>query len=254
LRIIQRISGNTRYFADTPSKMILDVAAGNSAAGIIVDFMGQAQCAAENARCGHERLGFIVPQDGSAVSPDPIGILRGAPNGAAAEQFLEYILSEDGQKIFAFNAGTPGGPEVHTLYRPPINKRVYATELATHRSSDDNPYTSLAGFDFHPAWTTPVYNALKWTIKFAFIIPHQELTGAWKAIGIARAAGRMDDALAAQEILDDFSNFEYDTVNGTLAAVLSPADPAAALAVQRKTVCRFQTQYIRAMRRAMGQP
>jgi ABC-type Fe3+ transport system substrate-binding protein len=253
LQIIQLISGNTRYFADTPSKMLLDVGAGNSAIGVIVDFMGKAQCAAENARCGYERLGFTIPQNGSAISPDPIGILRGAPNGAVAKQFLEYILSEDGQKIFAFNAGAPGGPVTHTLYRPSINKRIYAPEFAAHRTGDDDPYTSLAGFDFHPERTAPVYNALKWIVKFAFIIPHQELTNAWKAIGTARAEGRVEDAAAAQEILGDFSNFEYDTANETLAAVLSPADPAAALAVQRETVRRFQAQYTHAMRRAMGQ-
>jgi ABC-type Fe3+ transport system substrate-binding protein len=253
LQTIQLISGNTRYFADTPSKMILDVGAGNSAAGIIVDFMGKAQCAAESARCGYERLGFIIPQNGSATGPDPIGILRGAPNGTAAKQFLEYVLGEDGQKIFAFNAGAPGGPLVHTLYRPPINKSIYAPEFADHRTDGDNPYVTLAGFDFHPERTAPVYNAIKWIVKFAFIVPHQELTSAWRAIVAAQAEGRMEDAAAAQEILGNFSNFEYDAVNETLAAVLSPADPAAALAVQREIVRRFQAQYTRAMRRAMGQ-
>ncbi|MDR0727622.1 MAG: ABC transporter substrate-binding protein [Puniceicoccales bacterium] len=253
LQIIQLISANTRYFADTPSKMILDVGMGNSAAGIIVDFMGKAQCAAENARCGYERLGFIIPQNGSATSPDPIGILRGASNATVAKYFLEYILGEAGQKIFAFNAGTPGGPVVHTLYRPPINKRIYAPEFAAYRTGDDNPYASLGGFDFHPERTAPVYNALKWIVKFAFIIPHQELIDAWRAIVTARAEGRVEDAMAAQEILGDFSNLEYDTINGTLAAVLNAADPAAALAVQRETVRRFQAQYVRAMLRASGQ-
>ncbi|MDR2677739.1 MAG: ABC transporter substrate-binding protein [Puniceicoccales bacterium] len=252
LQVIQLISGNTRYFAETPSKMILDVGAGNSAVGIIVDFMGKAQCSAENARCGYARLGFVIPQDGSAIGPDPIGILRGAPNVAVAKHFLEYVLSEDGQKIFAFKAGTPGGPLAHTLYRPPINKRIYAPEFAAWRTDDDNPYTSLAGFDFRSDRTACVYNALKWIVKFAFIIPHQELISACKAIADAQAAGRMEDAAAAKEILADFSGFEYDTVNETLAPVLSAADPAAALAVQRETVRRFQVQYTHAMRRAMG--
>ncbi|MDR1456607.1 MAG: extracellular solute-binding protein [Puniceicoccales bacterium] len=253
LRIIQRISANTRYFADTPTKMILDVGTGNSAVGIIVDFMGKAQSAAENARCGYERLGFVIPQDGSATSSDPIGILRGAPNVAVAKKFLEYVLSEDGQKIFAFNAGAPGGPVMHTLHRPPINKRIYSPGFAAHRTGNDNPYISLAGFDFHPERTAPVYNALKWMVKFAFIIPHQELISAWRAIVAARAEGRIEDATAAQEIFDDFSDFEYDAINGTLTAVLSTADPAAALAAQREIVRRFQIQYSTAKRRAMGQ-
>ncbi|MDR2341308.1 MAG: extracellular solute-binding protein [Puniceicoccales bacterium] len=252
LQIIQLISGNTRYFADTPSKMILDVGAGNSIVGIIVDFMGEAQCAAENARCGYERMGFVIPRNGSAISPDPIGILRGAPNMPVAKYFLEYIFSEDGQKVFAFNAGAPNGPMDHTLYRRPINKRIYAPEFAVYRTSSDDPYASLSEFDFHPEWTAPVYNALKWIVKFAFIIPHQELISAWKEIVAAKAEGRTDDAAAAQEILGDFSDFEYDVANKTLADVLSQANPAAALSAQRKIVRRFQAQYTRAMRRAMG--
>ncbi|MDR1438248.1 MAG: extracellular solute-binding protein [Puniceicoccales bacterium] len=243
LEIIQLISANTRYYADGPSKMILDVASGNSGVGLIVDFMGRTQCAEERQRSGRDRLEFILPQNGSAISPDPIGILRGAPNLEAAKLFLEYVLCDEGQKILTFEPGTEGGPIRHALFRPPVNKHIYDEKYLPLRTFSTNPFRELMEFAYRPENTSGVYNALKWTIKFAFIIPHQELVRAWKAIITARDEGRHGDADLAQKVLGDFSEFEYDHINQTLAPILRNTDPVKALELQRKIVSRFQRQY-----------
>jgi hypothetical protein len=159
---------------------------------------------------------------------------------------LEYVLGEDGQKILAFQPGTEGGPVHHALFRPPTHRRLYDEKYRPMRTSKTNPFQELAGFSYHPEYTSCVYDALKWAFKFAFIIPHQELVAAWKAIIIARQEGRWEAADSAQKILCDFSEFEYDCVNQTLASIVRNTNPAKALELQRRIVVRFQRQYNRA--------
>ncbi|MDR2576967.1 MAG: extracellular solute-binding protein [Puniceicoccales bacterium] len=252
LRILQLMSANTRYYADAPTKMILDVSGGNSAVGVIVDFMGNAQAAFDHRRCGWERLQFIVPKNGSAVSPDPIAVLRGAPHMEVTKLFLEFLLGEDGQKLMVFSLGSPGGPVRNEPLRPAVNKKVYAEENASHMASLANPYMELRECEFHPERTAPFYNVLKWVVKCAFMIPHGELVDAWRAILRARTEGRTEAADAAMVVLQDFSSFGADEVHATLDAVLHLSSPAQSLEVQRLVVQRFQQQYRRAQRIADG--
>lgn len=252
LRLLQLISCNTRYFAETPTKMILDVANGNSALGISVCFMAKTQADFEKKCCGYERVKFLLPKHGCAPNPDSIGILRGAPNMVVAKMFLEYALGEEGQKMAAFRTGTPGGPLYHALYRPPINIKLYDSKYDEFKTSLDNPYDHEADFCFHPERTYTHYAAIRWLIKTAFIDAHDELVAAWKAICRAREEKNFDRANRAQAILQDFSGFEYDAINQTLQPVLEATSPASALAAQRQFLQRFRKQYLRARDIALG--
>src|SRR6185503_12301273 len=109
MRLIQRIGANARYFTDTSQKPPIDVAAGNCAAGLCIDFYGRQQEEAVRRRDQSTRLAFVSPTGGSVGSVDPIGLLRGAPNRTAAIAFMEYSLSMEGQKLWNFRPGTPGG-------------------------------------------------------------------------------------------------------------------------------------------------
>ncbi|MDR0679145.1 MAG: ABC transporter substrate-binding protein [Puniceicoccales bacterium] len=255
LRTLQLIAANTRYFADAPTKMILDVASGNSAVGIIVDFLGEAQAAFDRSRCGWDRLHFFSPPNGTVVSPDPIAVLRGAPNREVAKLFLEYILGEEGQKIIVFRVGTPGGPIRNELFRPAVNRKVYDKAYAPYRTTgtdDQIQVLERSALTYRPEYTASVYSTLKWMIKFAFMVPHRELVEAWAAILSARTEGRSDDAERALRILEDFSGFAYDEINDVFAAVLQPTRPAAALEVQRRIAGHFRDQYLLAKRTAEG--
>ena len=250
LRLLQRIAGNTRYFSDAPSKMVQDIASGNSAVGIIVDFLGNGQVAFDQNRCGWERLNFVMPEDGSTICPDPIAILRGAPNEAVAKLFLEFILGECGQKLLAFKVGTPGGPVRNELYRPPVNGAVYCDRYASYRTNAKynlDSFNSLA-IPIDGSATANLYSAIKWIVKFAFMVPQRELIDAWSAILAARREGRLANAEKAMEIMEDFSGFEYDSANETLAAILRPSQPSLSLETQRHIVERFKRQYEMARR------
>src|SRR6185503_13252535 len=105
MRLVQRIGANARYFTDTSQKPPIDVAAGNCAAGLCIDFYGRQQQEATRRRDRSARIGYVSPAGGSVASVDPIALLRGAPNRAIAVAFIEYVLSPEGQKLANFKVG-----------------------------------------------------------------------------------------------------------------------------------------------------
>ncbi|MDB5325108.1 MAG: hypothetical protein JWM57_677, partial [Phycisphaerales bacterium] len=122
LGIVQKIGANSRYFTDSGSKVPIDVSVGDAAVGMAIDFFGRFQAQAARAPDGTERMKFLTPVGGTSVSVDPISLLRGAGGGGTTPEaqketrqvalhFIEFILSEDGQKLWTYKPGTPGGPE-----------------------------------------------------------------------------------------------------------------------------------------------
>ena len=111
--LIQRISANARYFTDNAAKIPLDVAQGNAAAGMCIDFYGRTwnEMLRDTSPDGRSRVRYLTPLGGSSVGADPIGMFRGAPNPKLAREFIHFVLSEEGQKLWNYRADTPGGPQ-----------------------------------------------------------------------------------------------------------------------------------------------
>jgi ABC-type Fe3+ transport system substrate-binding protein len=84
LRLLQRIGANSRYYTDTSTKPSLDVAAGDCAAGMTIDFYGRFQAESE-ARNGRNHLQYFNAEGGTSVGVDPIGLFRGAPHPDVAK-------------------------------------------------------------------------------------------------------------------------------------------------------------------------
>ena len=68
LRLLQLISANARYFTDSSQKPPIDVAAGNCAVGMCIDFYGRYQEQSSAERSGRQRLGFHMPAGGTTLS------------------------------------------------------------------------------------------------------------------------------------------------------------------------------------------
>lgn len=105
-RLIEQIGSNVRNFSGGASQIGKDVATAEMALGLAIDSYGLDLL----RRYGSERIGFAVPTDLPAVNGDGIAILRNAPHPDVAREFLEFVLSEAGQKIFFTKIGVPGGP------------------------------------------------------------------------------------------------------------------------------------------------
>ena len=238
LRLIRRVGGNARYFTDVATRVPLDVATGDAAAGMCIDFYGRFQSEVANAAAGAPRMGFRTARGETAIDADPIALLRGAPHPALALDFIEFVLSEEGQKVWAFRRGAPGGPERYTLHRLPILPRLYDHAFDAYRADpEENPYEDVRDFVYREALTGPLASAIAFVVKAMCIDPADELGAAASALAASGFPPR------ATALFDDVSAVDYATVTGPLRAALQSSDPLVAARLSTRLVSQFRAQY-----------
>ena len=241
LRLLQLAGANARYFTDTSQKPPIDVAAGNCAVGMCIDFYGRQQEEAVRRRGDVKRLGYASPVGGSVNSVDPIGLLRGANNPEVAELFIEFVLSMDGQKLWNFRTGTDGGPEHFALRRLPVRRDFYVDEFTPYRSDPDAlPYAGSEQLVYRPEWTGGLFREMSLIVRIMCFDTHPELVAAWREI---LDAGSPPEALA---ILQDMSAVDYGVANGLVKNTLSERDRAAEIRLAKELGNHFRAQYRRA--------
>lgn len=252
LRLLQLVSANARYFTDSSQKPPIDVAAGNCAVGMCIDFYGRYQEQSSAERSGRQRLGFHMPEGGTTLSPDPIALMRGAPNREIAEAFIEYVMSMEGQKLWNFKPGTPGGPAHFALRRLPIRKDFYRhPEFAAHRSDPQvNPYAGETPLVYNQAWTGGLFREMSFVIRVMGIDTHQELAAAWRAINAPDVPeARRAEALA---VLTDLSAVSYDAMFARVKPALTSKNKVDEVRFASELAGRFRAQYEHAERIAKG--
>jgi iron(III) transport system substrate-binding protein len=220
MRLIRRIGANARYFTDAGTKIPLDVSMGEAAAGMCIDFFGRFQSEVTAAAGRPGRVGFATARGETSLDADPIALLRGASHRALAVEFMEFVLSEDGQKIWSFRRGTSGGPVRYTLRRLPILPRLYDHAFDVDRADpDEHPYEDERAFVYHPTWTGPLFGALAFVVRAMCVDPDAELQEAYRALAAAHFPPR------ATELFDDVTLVDYATVTGPLRRALQSPDP-----------------------------
>lgn len=242
LRLLQTISANARYFTDSAQKVPIDVAAGNCAAGMCIDFYGRQQVEALSRRAGSERVGYRSPPGGTVFSVDPIGLLRGAPNPATARSFIEFVMSPEGQRLWNQRVGTEGGPERYALRRLPVRKDAYTEPGVAARRSDpeENPYAVEDPLVYRAEWTGGLFNELRFIMRVMCLDAHPELVAAWREVA---AAGRPPEAMAA---LGDLSAVDYAAAAGPIKQALRAKDKVEELRLAKELGARFRANYARA--------
>lgn len=251
LRLLQLVGANARYFTDTSQKPPIDVATGDCAAGMCIDFYGREQQDAVRRRNGTDRLGYVSPDGGSAYSVDPIALLRGAPHRGPAVAFIEYVLSLDGQKLWNFRAGTPGGPVHFDLRRLPVRRDFYSHgEWRALRSDPEvDPYSQGNLLVHHDEWTGGrLFVDMEFIIRVMDVDTHLELAEAWKAV-IGAPAPLRERALA---VLQDLSSVDYDQAVGRITTSLGSRNKVDAVNLARDLGEGFRSNYRRAERIAEG--
>ena len=212
LNLIKRIIANASIITDSASKVPRDVASGNAAAGMAIDTYGMTEQEWNIRQFGSPHFLYITPKGGTAVSPDPVQMLRGAPNPQAARAFIEFMLSE-GQKTLCYSVGAPGGPKKYALRRPPVLKELYKPEYRQFRSDPDyDPYTSGADFTYRAKRTGKYYNLLRIMIRVLMLDCQEELQEAWAAI---IKAGGPDNV---PEAMKEFNALPFDYAGAAKAS------------------------------------
>lgn len=236
LRLLQRLGANARYFTDSGAKVPLDVAAGDAAAGMCIDYFGRAYAQEKNRR--GLRLVWSAPASGSTVSGDPVAIFRGAPQVELAQSFVEFVLSPEGQRLWHAPAGSPGGPRWHELHRPPVRRDAYDSGPRGDAATV-SPYDRSDHLVYRPELTSGAFGTLRKVLKAMCIDCHEELTEAWAAI---IAAGMPEDALAA---MGDLSALPYRE-GGKGDPGLDDPDPTVAARRASQLTAYFRGNYHRA--------
>ncbi len=180
LFLLKRIAANARYFSDSASQVVLDVAQGNAAAGMCIDFYGRYESEFIMVREKSNRLKFVAPEQSTSVSADPVSILKGAPHLETAKEFVEFLLSKEGNFLWNAKTGVEGGTEKFALRRLPIRKDLYREPyLSKMTDADVMPYEKNADFIYMAEWTGDLFKAIQLVIKAMCIVPHRELREAF---------------------------------------------------------------------------
>lgn len=243
LRLIQRISANARYFTDNAQKVPIDVAAGNCAAGMCIDFYGRQQSESLLRRSGSQRVAYVSPPGGTVYSVDPIGVLRGAPNREGALAFIDFVMSPEGQRLWNQQTGTPGGPERYALRRLPVRKDAYTEPgvAALRTDPEENPYAVEDPLVYRPEWTAALFGELRFILRVMCLDAHPELVAAWREV---TAAGSPPEAMAA---LQDLSAVNYAAALGPIKTALRQKNKVAELTLSRELGANFRANYARAI-------
>lgn len=152
-RLIQQIAGNVRNFSGTASQIGKEVATAEIVVGIAIDTYGGDLL----RRFGSGRIGFVVPSDFAAINGDGIAVIDHAPHPELARSFVEFVLSERGQRIFYDKVGSPGGPRKFEIGKLPVLPALYG---GPYRAPvvDLNPFTTPGVIPYQAALAARRWN------------------------------------------------------------------------------------------------
>ena len=228
--LIRQIAANARLFTESSSIVPIQVSTGDAAAGMAIDFYGRSQ--AESV--GDDRMAYIEPRGATIINPDPIALVKGAPNRQLAVRFIEFVLSEEGQALWNTRAGAPGGPRQSSLRRLPVRQSSYAD--MTHFTDPVNPFTEAGGFNTSNA-RKKTFGILGELIQWSCIDLLDELKQTRRAILQSPRAKELDARLG---------KFPFDQKEALArAAEYAKATQARKLELARKWTDEFREEYRR---------
>ena len=173
--VITTMGANVRNFAGSGSQAPKDVAVGEVAFGLSIDFYAWAQV----AEVGEAFVGFTMPDDMTIVNPDGLGILKGAPNLEVARAFVSFVMSEPGQKLWFLKQGAPGGPVHRQLNRFTVLPELYS-KYKREAAVTLNPFEWHSDLVYDSAKASARWSVLNDMIGVFVIDSHDRLRYAWK--------------------------------------------------------------------------
>jgi iron(III) transport system substrate-binding protein len=193
------IAANARYFTDSASQVPNDVGNGEAAAGVAIDFYGRVY----QESVGSERCKFVSPAAATAITPDPIAILYGVKGEPLelATHFVEYLLTPEAQRLWILKPGSPGGPQLRSLRRPPARADVYADRKGW--ADDVNPFAEAGGFNQRVEWMG-LFTDLRPIWAAAWIDGREALKSAYAAVR------RVDDATRRAALIAELSSLPIE--------------------------------------------
>lgn len=177
----KEIAGNFKTVTERSFGVPDGVNSGQFGLGIVIDFFGLSSIGSGFP------VDFIYPKVTTLV-PANVGIVKNAPNQAAAEAFIEFLLSEEGQYLLL-------DPKIRRL---PVNPKIYAKAPKDFPNPfKDQSIGAAVKFDLKKSKNR--YNVVNALFDVMVTYRMDELRAAVKAIQDAEAslAGKNNQAAAA---------------------------------------------------------
>ena len=177
------IGGNLAQVSDRSFGVPDAVNSGQYGVGIVIDFFGL------SAKASGFPVDFVYPTV-TAIVPANVGIIANSRNQRAAEAFVEFLLSEEGQQILL-------DPKIQRL---PVRLDSYAKAPAGY----PNPFKDARlakGITFNSELSEKRYELLNSLYDRIVTFRLKELNAAWRAIQTAETKLGPKASPAAKDLL-----------------------------------------------------
>jgi phosphoglycerate transport regulatory protein PgtC len=177
------IAGNFKTVSERSFGVPDGVNSGQFGYGIVIDFFGLSSMASGFP------VNFVYPKVTTLV-PANIGIVKNAPNQAAAEEFIEFLVSPEGQELLL-------DPKIRRL---PVNPKTYAKAPADF----PNPFKDKsigAAVKFDLDLSKNRYNVVNSLFDVMVTYRMDDLVAATKAIQDAEGAMKGKSNPAAAKLI-----------------------------------------------------
>jgi ABC-type Fe3+ transport system substrate-binding protein len=177
------IGGNFQQVSDRSFGVPDAVNSGQYGIGIVIDFFGL------SAKASGFPVEFVYPTV-TAIVPANVGIIANSKNQSAAQAFVEFLLSDEGQQILL-------DPKIQRL---PVRLDTYKKAPAGY----PNPFTDARlskGITFNSDLSEERYELLNSLFDRIVTFRLKELNSAWKAIQTAETKLGAKANPAAKDLL-----------------------------------------------------
>ena len=185
-QILEGMAANSRRFVKSSSGLLADVSSGEAVMAPAIDFYGRKTVAkAGNDDKGAPKLLYVEPKGQSVVTPDPIGLMKDAPNAELAKEFVKMVLSPEAQKMWMLEKGAAGGPQLTDfsdekgLFRMAALPAAYKP-IPKGSLIQTNPYTLINKTPYDAEKAARRRQALDALLGAVLIDNHRQLKAAWK--------------------------------------------------------------------------
>jgi iron(III) transport system permease protein len=171
-KLLTRIAANARTISNHASQVGKDVATGEMPLGIAIDtYAGDVI-----RQVGPGRVTFTIPSDYAAITGDGIALVSGAPHPEAGKRFIEFVLSEAGQKLWYYKRGAPGGPKEFEIGKLPVIPELYDTGSPA-TVVPGSPFTFTKVFPFDASTAAKRWNLVNDLYSTFVVEVHDRLVG-----------------------------------------------------------------------------
>ena len=189
MRLLMLMTANAREIGASASDIPRACAQGFVALGPCIDFFAVRQMMSP----GGENLGFVLPEGLTVINTDPVSILKGAPHLAVAQEFVNFVMSRRGQRLWSLRQGAPGGPVETTLGRYAVLPEVYSEDASQLASGLKSPFGSPENTWYQQEKENARINILPAYLEKMMVENKRQLTEAWQAV---IEAGAPEDLVA----------------------------------------------------------